>query len=155
MPAMFAVGVDYKPMSNLLLSASMNYYFDKNVDYDGNEEFDINMIDKNFFEYALGVEYGFNDKIRVSAGWLGTFPGVNDNFQNDQRFSLSSHSFGAGLGLRLLPMLDLNIGGQYTVYKDGEKGYDHLLGIVNIPVVESYDKETWIVGVGLDFYFGK
>lgn len=155
MPAMFAAGIDYKPMSNLLLSASMNYYFDKDVDYDGREDFNINMIDRNFTEYAFGAEYGFNDKFRVSAGWLGTFPGVNDNFQNDQRYSLSSHSFGAGLGLRILPMLDLNIGGQYTVYAEGNKGYDHLLGIVNVPVVETYDKDTWIVGVGLDFFFGK
>jgi hypothetical protein len=155
MPAMFAAGIDYKPMSNLLLSASMNYYFDKDVDYDGRADFNINMIDKNFTEYAFGAEYGFNDKIRASAGWLGTFTGVNENYQNDQRYSMNTHSFGAGLGLRLLPMLDLNIGGQYTIYQEDSKEYNHLLGIVNVPVVETYNKDTWVVGVGLDFYFGK
>ena len=35
MPAMLAIGVDYKPIDKLMVSASFNTYFDKNVDYDG------------------------------------------------------------------------------------------------------------------------
>lgn len=155
MPAMIAAGIDYKPVNRLLLSASMNYYFDKDVDYDGKEAFNINMIDNNFSEFALGAEYGVTDKIRVSAGWLGTFTGVNKDYQNDQRYSLNTNSFGAGFGFRILPMLDLNVGGQYTFYKEGSKEYSHLLGTVNVPVMETYNKDTWVVAAGLDFYFGK
>ncbi len=155
MPAMFAAGIEFKPVQRLMLTGGINYYFDKQVDYDGSEDVDINTIDNNFVEGAVGAEFGINDKFRISAGWLGTFTGVNANYQNDQRFSLNTHSFGGGIGYRILPMLDLNVGGQYTIYSEGTKEFTHALGINNIPVEETYNKDTWVVGVGLDFFFGK
>ena len=155
MPAMLAVGVEYKPVDKLMVSASMNYYFDKNVDYDGSETLNVNMIDKNFIEYGLGLEYGLSEKLRASAGWVATSTGVNLNYQNDQEYSTNTNSFGAGIGYRITPMIDLNLGGQYTFYKEGSKDYTHMLGTIPITVTETYNKKTWIVAVGLDFYFGK
>jgi long-chain fatty acid transport protein len=155
MPAMLAVGVEYKPVDKLMVSASMNYYFDKNVDYDGSETLNVNMIDKNFIEYGLGLEYGLSEKLRASAGWVATSTGVNLNYQNDQEFSTNTNSFGAGIGYRITPMIDLNLGGQYTFYKEGSKDYTHMLGTTPITVTETYNKKTWLVAVGLDFYFGK
>jgi long-chain fatty acid transport protein len=155
MPAMLAAGFEYKPFDKLLVSASMNYYFDTKVDYDGSESLDINMIDKNFQEYAVGLEYGLTEKLRVSAGWLGTFTGVNANYQNDQTYSLNTNSVGAGFGFRITDMIDLNIGGQYTVYQEGMKTFNHMLGPNPVPVEETYNKDTWVVAVGVDFRFGK
>jgi long-subunit fatty acid transport protein len=155
MPAMLAAGIEYKPADKLMISASMNYYFDKNVDYDGSESVNINMIDKNFSEYALGLEYSLSENLRASAGWLGTFTGVNSNYQSDQNFDLNTNSFGAGIGYRISPVIDLNIGGQYTVYKEGSKEFDHMLGTIAVPLKETYNKNTWAIGVGLDFTFGK
>ena len=149
MPAMLAAGVEFQPIEKLMVTGSMNYYFDKDVDYDGSESVDINMIDNNFVELALGGQYGVNDNLRVSAGWLGTFTGVNANYQNDQRYSLNTHSFGAGFGYKIMDMLDLNIGGQYTIYQEGTKTFDRLTTIT-----ETYNKDTWVVAVGLDLYFG-
>ena len=57
MPASLSVGLDVIPMDKLTLSASFNCYFDKNVDYDGQEDVDINMIDNNFLEFGLGAQY--------------------------------------------------------------------------------------------------
>lgn len=155
MPAMLAVGVDYKIMDNLLLAYTFNMYFDKNTDYDGSESLDVNMIDKNFLEYGVGAEYGITDNFRISAGWLATATGVNELYQNDQRYSTNTNSFGGGFGLRISPMIDLNVGGQYTIYQDGAKSYTRTLGVNNITVNETYGKSTWVVGAGLDFYFGK
>lgn len=155
MPAMFSLGVEYKPMDKLMVAASFNTYLDKNNDYDGSESLDINMIDKNFMEYGLGVEYGLSDKLRASAGWVATSTGVNENYQNDQRYSTNTNSFGAGIGYRISSMIDLNIGGQYTFYAEGSKEFNHMLGEIPVPVTEIYNKKTWVVGVGLDFYFGK
>jgi hypothetical protein len=155
MPALLAVGVEFKPVDKLKIAASMNYYFDKNVDYDASELLDINMIDKNFMEYGLGLEYGLSEKLRVSAGWVATSTGVNSNYQNDQEYSTNTNSFGAGFGYRITKMIDLNIGGQYTFYKEGSKDFNHMLGTVAVPVTETYNKKTWLIGVGLDFYFGK
>ncbi len=155
MPAILGVGIEYKPMNKLLLSASMNYYFDKKVDYDGSADINVNMIDKNFKEFAVGAEYSLTNKLRVSAGWVGTYTGVNLNYQNDQGYSLNTNSIGAGFGLQITKMIDLNIGGQYTIYKEGSKAYNHMLGTSPIPVTETYKKDTWVVAIGLDFAFGK
>ncbi|MCK5820278.1 MAG: aromatic hydrocarbon degradation protein [Bacteroidales bacterium] len=153
MPALLAAGIQYKPFDKLTVSGSMNLYFDKNVDYDGSESLDINMIDKNFKEFAVGLEYGLTDKLRASAGWLGTYTGVNSSFQNDQRYSLNTNTLGGGLGFRVTDMLDLNFGAQYTFYQEGSKAYDYMLGSNAIPVIETYNKTTWVVAVGLDFTF--
>ncbi|MFO7574934.1 MAG: aromatic hydrocarbon degradation protein [Bacteroidales bacterium] len=156
MPALLAMGFEYKPVDKLMLTGSMNVFFDKKVDYDGSADIDVNMIDKNFKEVAFGAQFAVNDKLRASAGWLGTYTGVNSNYISDQRYSTNTNSFGGGIGYRITPMIDLNIGGAYTIYDLGEKEYNYLLGgVVPVPVKETYDKATWIIAVGLDFYFGR
>jgi long-chain fatty acid transport protein len=151
MPAMLAVGGEFKPMDKLLVGATFNTYFDKNVDYDGSEAVDIDMIDKNFYEYGLGAEYSFSDKLRASLGWVATSTGVNENYQSDMRYSANTNSFGGGIGYRITPMIDLNLGGQFTMYQDVTKDYTRALGAFT----ETYGKQTWLVALGLDFYFGK
>ncbi len=155
LPAILFLGVQFKPVEKLVLAGTFNYYFDKNVDYDGSELLNINMIDKNFLEYGIGAEVGVTDKFRVSAGWLATNTGVNSNYQSDMGYSANTNSFGAGFGYRILPLLDLNIGGQYTFYADASKDFSHMLGTIPVPVNEIYKKKTMLIGVGLDFYFGK
>jgi long-chain fatty acid transport protein len=156
MPAMLATGFEYKPIDNLLLTGSLNLYFDNKVDYDGSADLNINMIEKNFKEVAFGAQYAFNDKLRASAGWLGTYTGVNSNYINDQRYSSNTNTFGGGVGYRITDQIDLNLGASYTVYELAEKEYNNFLaGVVPVPVRETYDKATWIVAVGLDFFFGK
>jgi long-subunit fatty acid transport protein len=155
MPAMLSFGVDYRPVKRLLLSASFDEYFDKQVDYDGSPTININEIDKNFVEYGLGVEYGLTEKLRISAGWSHTETGVNLNYQSDQSFSTNTNSFGGGFGYRITPMIDLNLAGQYTFYNDGKKPYDPRLSFDLNPYTETYKKVTWMIALGLDFYFGK
>jgi long-subunit fatty acid transport protein len=156
MPASLSVGLNVKPLDKLMLSASFNYYFDKDVDYDGNETAPHTpMIDKNFIEYGLGAEYALGEKLRISAGWVATVSGVNDNYQSDMRFDTNTNSFGAGLGYRISPMIDINLGGQFTTYATATKDFTHYLGgAYPVPVTETYTKSTWLVGLGLDFHFG-
>jgi long-chain fatty acid transport protein len=155
MPAMLAVGVEFRPMDRLLVTGSMNYYFDKAVDYDGSADLDINMIDKNFTEYALGVEYGLTKGLRASVGWLGTFTGVNLNYQDELSYSLNTNSIGGGFGYRITPMIDVNIGGMYTIYKEGTKKYSRTMtgSDVLASLTETYNKDTWVVAVGVDLHF--
>jgi long-chain fatty acid transport protein len=156
MPAMLSIGLDYKPISKLLLSASFNTYFDKAVDYDGDAALNINTIDKNFFEYGLGMQYSLTEKLRVSAGWVHTSTGVNLNYQSDQTFSTNTNSIGFGIGYRITPMIDLNLGYQRAYYDAGSKNFDPLLRpITSKYYFETYNKSTWMVALGLDFYFGK
>jgi long-chain fatty acid transport protein len=156
MPAELSLGMDLRPMKNLLLSASFNEYFDKNVDYDGSPTLDINEISHNFIEYGLGLEYTINEKLRVSAGWSHTTTGVNDNYQSDMSFSTNTNSIGAGFGYHLTPMIDLNLGYQIAFYDKGLKNFDSPIPeINNLFHYETYEKSTWMIAVGLDFYFGK
>lgn len=143
MPAMLALGAEYKPMNNLMVAVSFNTYFDQKVDYDGDAEDEIDMIDRNFLEYGLGAEYGVNEKLRISLGWVATNTGVNSEYQSDMRYSTNTNSFGGGLGYRVTPQIDLNLGAQYTMYAEDTK------------LVETYNKKTWLIGIGADFFFGK
>jgi len=155
MPAMLALGVDVKPSERLLISGSFNYYFDKGVDYDGQEDVELNKIDKNFIEAALGLQFGLTDKLSLSAGWLTTVTGVNENYQSDLTYSLNTNTFGGGLGFKVNDMIDINLGGSYTIYQEGSKIYSHNLagsGVL-IPATDVYNKDTWVVAIGLDFHF--
>ena len=150
MPAMLSVGVGVRPTKKLYLAAGMNYFFDKNNDYDGSRDLEAEMIDKNFFDYSAGIEYAVTRMLRISAGYSGTITGVNDKYQSDQRFSLNTSTFGGGIGLAVSPMIDINLGGMYTMYKDGAKTTD----MTSIPDInETFDNETWIIGLGVDLHF--
>ena len=160
MPAQLVVGLTYKPMDKLLVSTGIHYYFDKDIDYDGSSDSivtpagkvaNINMIDKNFIEYALGLQYGISDKLSVSAGWLTTMTGVNDAYQDDLSYSLNTNSFGGGVEYRINEMIGVNLGGSYTIYKDGS--VNKTSAATAIPYTLSLDKNVWIVSIGLDFSF--
>lgn len=142
MPAMLSIGAELRPIDRLMLAGSFNTFFDEKVDYDGSNDLNIDMIDKNFLEYGFGAEFGLTEKFRVSAGWVSTVTGVNDKYQDDLSYSTNTNSFGGGFGYRLMDMIDLNIGGQYTVYEDDTVGFN------------TFKKKTWLIGVGVDFYFG-
>lgn len=144
MPAMLSIGAELRPIDRLMLAASFNTYFDDKVDYDGSNDpvLNIDMIDKNFMEYGLGAELGLTEKFRVSAGWVATATGVNDKYQDDLSYSTNTNSFGGGFGYRIMDMIDLNLGGQYTIYEDDTVGFS------------TFKKKTWLIGLGVDFYFG-
>ncbi len=146
MPASLSLGATFRPTEKLMLTASFNEYFDKNVNYDGQ----TNEIDKNFLEYGLGVEYALTEKLRISAGWSHTTTGVNLNYQNSMSFSTNTNSFGGGFGYRITPAIDLNLGFQRAFYAEGSKPFSD---IVNYK--ETYNKSTWMIAAGLDFSFGK
>jgi long-chain fatty acid transport protein len=155
MPAMLSLGVDVRPVSRLLLTGSFTYYFDKAIDYDVSADLNINMIDKNFLDYALGIEYGFTKNLRASVAWAGTRTGINQNYQDELSYSLNTNGFGGGLGIRISPMIDVNIGGLYTIYSTASKTFTHTITGTDfeIPVTETYKKTTWVAAVGVDLHF--
>ena len=63
-----------------------------------NEDF----MDNNYWELGLGLEYAINDKLGVSAGYLRAQSGVNEDYQTDLSFSLSSNTIGGGFLLQPL-----------------------------------------------------
>jgi len=158
MPAMLSVGLTRNPSPRFMYFAGVHYYFDKPIDFDGDKKINKEMIEKNTYELAYGAEYQINSKYRISAGILLSRPGVNASYQNERRFALASNTLGAGIGVRLTPLIDLNIGGSYTMYKKDQKQYtyDPEDGINEVATVsEYYDTRKWILSVGIDFLFGE
>ena len=92
-PAQLSAGITFRPFDKLTLSGRFDYFFDKNVDYDGQEDVDGNQIDNNLVDMGLGAEYALGEKLRISAGWAHSITGVNDQYQSDMGFSTSTNSF--------------------------------------------------------------
>lgn len=149
MPAMLAVGVGYKPISKLYVSGGLHYYFDKGANYGkkigGVFVENDQVIDKNFWEAGLGLEYSITDKILVSAGYLRTQTGVNDDFHSDLSHSLNTNSFGFGGKYILNDNLGINIGYMNTMYEGYTKaftGYE-----------ETYNRKAMVIALGVDYKF--
>ena len=159
MPAMLSVGVDYQITDALSASIGTHYYFDKSADY-GKKIDDVyvensEVIDNNFFELAFGLEYGVGEKILLSGGFLYAKTGVNNDYQSDLSYSLTSGTIGIGGAYIISDNIMLNLGFGNTMFVDGEATIDHVFKATGtvIPVIESYTKSNIFVAVGLDFSF--
>lgn len=157
MPAMISLGASYEVTSNLNASVGVLYYFDKSASYgrtkDGSSVTNDEVIDKNFYEVALGLEYGLTDQLLVSGGYLFSKTGVKEDYQSDLSYSLSSHAFGLGGKYKINEMMSLNLGCGYAMYVDMDKNFSHDLGGTMIDVKETYSKSNLFIGVGIDFSF--
>ena len=160
MPAMLTVGVSYKIMPNLSAMAGVHYFFDKSANYGKSLDeaptvpvSNDKVINNNLYEIAVGLEYNITDNFLISGGYLRTQTGVSEDFQSDLSFSLSANTVGIGAGFNLMPNLMINVGASYSKYDEGKKNYMHTVESIGtqIPAVETYNKETWMFGIGVDF----
>lgn len=156
MPAMFAVGFDYKITDKFSVASGFHMYFDKSADYgrklNGVHVDNDEVIDRNSTEFALGLEYKVTDKLLLSIGYLNTQTGVTEDYQTDLSYSQNSNTIGLGGAYAISSGINMNVGFGYTVYNDARKIYDlsNSLG-QTITTTESYDKDNLFVAFGLDF----
>jgi long-subunit fatty acid transport protein len=164
MPAMLSLGASFQATPKLGVTAGFHYYFDKNANYGKtldsaptepvtNDE----VMDANFYELGLGLEYGITDKLLASAGYLFANTGVTEDYQSDLSFSLTSSTIGLGIGFKITEKIMINLGGAYTMYQEGEKNFTHDMPTVPVatpvPVKYEFYKDNLIIGLGLDFSF--
>ena len=166
MPALLAVGIDFKPVSDLKISLGSNYYFDKAADYGHKLDQDQNsstpstfvpnsdIIDQNGFSIQGGLEYNLSDNFLVSGGYVFANKGVNSLYQSDLTYGLSGHTVGAGGAFSISDNFQINFGASYTNYIKDEQTINHVvaLGVV-IPALETYNKKSLVFGVGIDLSF--
>lgn len=127
MPSMFALGVSYAPVSAVRLYGTFHYYLDKQANY-GKTINDVlvandEVIDQNFWEAALGVEYALSDQFLLSFGFLRTQTGANDLYQTDLSHSLNTNSLGLGLRYLITPAIGINFGAMNTWYVDHTRSF--------------------------------
>ena len=168
MPAMLAIGVDYRILSGLKVCVGLNYYFDKAADYGHKTDDDLNsatpsvhienkdIIGDNGYSIQGGLEYNISPKILVSGGYIYANQGVNSKFQSDISHFLGSQTFGAGGAYNITDKIQVNLGASYTIYKENSKSVDHMFPstpAVNVLSTETYKKNALIVALGLDLRF--
>ncbi len=157
MPAMLSAGLRYKASSRLNVSLGGHYYYDLKADYgktmDGESVTNDKVIDNNYFEVAGGLEYMLSQKLLVSAGYLLAKTGVNDNYQSDLSYSLTSSTVGVGGKYSLNDKVGINLGVGYTIYQDGEKNVEHNFNGTMLNARETYYKNNLFVGIGVDLSF--
>jgi long-subunit fatty acid transport protein len=157
-PAMLSVGVGYKILDNFNVMAGFHYYWDKSANYGKTLDAEPNVpvkndkvIDKNYFEIGLGLEYGVTENFFISGGYLLAKTGVSEDYQSDMSYSLSSNTFGLGFGIKFNENIMLNLGGSYSIYNKGTKeGTD---GTSSLPYKFELTKNTLIIALGLDISF--
>ncbi|HEX2934102.1 MAG TPA: outer membrane protein transport protein, partial [Bacteroidales bacterium] len=163
MPALLSVGVSYKMLDKLSVSSSLYYYFDKSVEYgkkllkDGQLEYVKNdeVIDGNFIDWALGAEYQLTSKLLVSTGYMFGKQDVKQTFQSDMNYSISSHTYCLGGKYSISPKFDVNLGLSWSKYEKGKKHAAFSKANPNEIALETYMKDTFIVGVGVDIRLSK
>lgn len=167
LPAMLSVGASFEIIPRLTASAGFHYYFDKSANYGKTLDTDPfvsvkndQVMDNNYYEMGLGLEYGITEKLYVSAGYLRAQTGVTEDYQSDLSFSLSSNTFGGGFGYKITDKIMVNLGAGYSLYEDGIKNYtkyiqNPLTGSVltGDAAVDTYSKSNLILGIGLDISF--
>jgi len=152
-PAMLSVGVQYKIIDPLSIQLGYHTYFDKAAGW-ATDEGGTELIDKNFSEYAIGLEYNITDKFLVSAGYLAAITGVNKKYQSDLSYSLSTNTFGGGFAYKINDKFTAQIGAFSTSYKDQTVDYTHSFdsstGVQTVPYSNTYDKKTFAFSLGID-----
>jgi long-chain fatty acid transport protein len=156
-PAMLSVGVQYKVFPKLTASVGFHYYWDKGANYgktlDGTGEAVENdkVIDDNFFEIALGLEYAITEKFLASVGYLHANTGVSEDYQSDLSYSLTSNTIGFGFGYKITEKIMINLGGAFVMYQEDTKTLvDTSTGQ---PYTDTFYKDTKYIALGVDFSF--
>jgi long-chain fatty acid transport protein len=167
MPAMLSLGIDYKLSSDVKVSVGSNYFFDKSADYGHKLDLDNNaatastpvankkIIASNGWSIQGGLEVNLSEKLLVSGGYVYANQGVNDLYQSDLTYGLATHTLGAGGAYKVMDNLLINFGAGVTLYETSDRMVDHIFSGNNTlyQSKETYNKRTWIIGVGVDFSF--
>lgn len=156
MPSMLAVGVGFNATDKIKLSGGLHYYFDKGAEYGKklNGEFVKNdkVMDKNFWELGLGVEYKLNEKWLVSLGYLRTQTGVMDLYQTDLSHSLSTNSIGGGLKFMATEKIGINLGVMNTSYIEDARDFEAIPDL-RPAYTETYNRKNFTAAIGVDISF--
>ena len=151
MPAMFSVGLKAVISKVVTIQAGFHTYGDKNTGWENVKQ----NIGKDFKEYALGAEFHVSKKVLLSCGYLYAKTGVNPSYQSDLNYSLTTNTIAAGGAWNISPHVTLQYGGYLVSYQSQTVNSPLDIGGVQGEYFNKYEKSTWGLSVGLDYYLGK
>ncbi len=145
-PAILSIGLGYELAPNLRVNVSGNYFFEKQADLEGAED----LIDKNSYNFSVGLEYKVTKKFLLSTGFEVNKISVSDNYQSDLSHEISSSQIGFGGQYKLSQNLDLDFGSILVIYSDADKTIiSPLVG----PYTEKYTRTSLVFAFGLGYQF--
>lgn len=149
-PALFTLGVQYRPVESLRLNAGYHRYFDKQAKSGtASTGWKNELLKGGTSEYLLGVEYDINDRFEVSIGGQRTVYPNTDSYMNDLSFTVNSTSIGMGIGYRINERVKLNLAYFQTFYDDYTKTSNNYNNTANIiGVAQGEDKAKEIIASG-------
>lgn len=114
-PALFGMGVEWKPGKKIRTGLSMHYYFDKDAHQYQHRE---HKLAGDTWELLAGVEYDICKLFSASlGGQLTNYQLGNDRrYISDMSFVTSSYSVGGGVKLRITDNVRLNLSYFKTLY---------------------------------------
>jgi long-chain fatty acid transport protein len=144
-PAILSLGIEYALAPQFRIMVSYNLFFDKDADWDGDEEF----VDSNSYDIGVGFEFDITDSILISAGYLHTRVGITEDYQSDFTHELNSKAFGFGGRIMLTPNISLDVGGLFVSYTDAEKSMQILAP--PLAFIEQYQRTSFDFSIGFGF----
>jgi long-chain fatty acid transport protein len=150
-PAIFSLGIGYKALTKMRLSAGLHYYFDTKATIESSPGVK-KKIDGDLYEIALGGEYDITDKVLISAGYLYAKTGVGAGYQTDLSHSLTSNTVGFGGAFKATEKMQINLGMLYTMYTSDSKSIDY--SAYGVPTaLETYNRTNVVFSFGVDYHF--
>jgi long-chain fatty acid transport protein len=149
-PAFLSVGVEWLVLPAFKVTASYNYFFDKDADWAGREKY----VNNNSYDAALGVEYAVTDCLALSAGYLYTRYDLAPGFQSDQAFSLGANSYGGGARIKISKAFDVDLSVMNSVNTSAQKLLTFITptGSNMGSYLEHYSQKSFVFAVGLNFH---
>ncbi len=145
-PAILAVGVQYKPFETLRVSGGWHYYFDKQSKKEGDKQ---DLIDGGTMEFSAGAEYDVTSWLTLSGSWQWTHYNVSDAFMNDLSFNVSSNAIGMGFRVNASERCSIDFGYMHNFYHTRDVETQTAAGVK----ADHYYRRNRVLGVGLNMKF--
>ncbi len=147
-PAILSLGVEYALPSALKATASFNYFFDKNADWDGREL----LVDSNSWDLGTGLEFRVTESIALSAGFLHTQYSLLPAYNTDFSHEMSNNSIGFGGRVGLANNLEFDLGLLMTFYDKNQRTIDYG-PFLTWP--EEYKRTNFGFALGVNYHIGQ
>lgn len=164
LPMILGVGVAGRPIPELTLAASFNYYFtqeaDELDDVTGNRGYAKGYDDdyENGYDVAFSAAYHIIPEFQLKVGYNHTNTGGSKDTYNDFEYSLNSHSIGINGRVTIADQFDISLGVSTTLYNEGTNetmneawaAFAPLLGAGEVPG-EQFNRWVLAIGFGLEW----
>lgn len=148
-PALLTIGVSYKFINCLTVSAGFHHFFDSNAKMANDKQ---NYINGGTTELSGGIEWQIDKMFLISGGFQTTGQGVTNDYQTDMSFSLNSYSIGLGGAVNVSNNVRINLGYFWTNYSDWTKesiNYNE----TKLQGIDVFSRTNKVFGAGVDFKF--